>query len=107
MSNGWTDQKSKILLNFLVSCPRGTMFIKFVDASAHVKDVTLLCELLDGFIQKVGLQNVVQVVTDNTANYVIASKLFMLRYPTLFWNPCNPHPIDFILEDYWQNSLYQ
>jgi hypothetical protein len=56
MSDGWTDQKGRTLLNFLVNCPRGTMFIKSVDASAHIKDALLLCELLDGFIREVGPQ---------------------------------------------------
>jgi hypothetical protein len=42
MTNGWTDGKGRTLLNFLVHCPRGTMFLKSVDASAHVKDATLL-----------------------------------------------------------------
>jgi hypothetical protein len=55
MSDGWTNQKDKTLLNFLVKCPKGTMFIKYVDASPHVKDTTLLCELLDGFILEIGL----------------------------------------------------
>ena len=50
------------------------MFIRSVDASAHIKDATLLCELLDGFIQEIGRQNVVQVITDNTANYVVAGR---------------------------------
>ena len=36
MSDGWTDQKGRTLLNFLVSCPKGTMFMKSVDASAHI-----------------------------------------------------------------------
>ena len=50
MSNGWTDGKGRSLTNFLVHCPRGTMFVKSVDASADVKDAALLCELIDGFI---------------------------------------------------------
>jgi len=36
---------------------------------------------------------------DNAAKYVAASRLFMLRYPTLFWTPCAAHCIDLILED--------
>jgi hypothetical protein len=52
MSDGWTDGKGRTLLNFLVHCPRGTMCLKSVDASAHVKDAALLCDLLDGFIQE-------------------------------------------------------
>ena len=50
MSDGWSDKKGRTLLNFLVHCPRGIMFIKYVDASGQVKDATLLCQLLDEFI---------------------------------------------------------
>eukprot|EP00253_Pinus_taeda_P004357 PITA_04357 len=99
MSNGWTDQKGRTLLNFLVSCPKGTMFMKSVDASDHIKDARLLCELLDLFIQEVGPSNVVQVITDNVANYVAAGKMLMERYPNLFWTPCGAHCIDLMLED--------
>ena len=49
MSDGWTDDKGRSLINFLVQCTRGTMFVKSVDASARIKDATLLCELMDGF----------------------------------------------------------
>ena len=42
MFNSWTDTKGRTLKNFLVHCPRGIMFSKSVNASAHVKDVTLL-----------------------------------------------------------------
>jgi hypothetical protein len=50
MSDYWTNEKGRSILNFLVNCSRGTMFIKFVDAYAYVKDAQLVCELLDGFI---------------------------------------------------------
>jgi hypothetical protein len=54
MSDGQIDGKGRSILNFLVNCPKGTMFIKSVDASAYTKYVQLLCELLDGFIQEIG-----------------------------------------------------
>ena len=38
MFDGWTDGKGRTLINFLVHCPRGKMFIKSIDASAYVKD---------------------------------------------------------------------
>jgi hypothetical protein len=75
------------------------MFMKSVDASANVKDVALLCDLLDGFIQEVGPQHVVQVIMDNAANYVAAGRILMSRYPTLFWTPCATHCLDLLLED--------
>ena len=99
MSDGWTDRKGRTLLNFLVHCPKGTMFIKSVDASAHIKDAAMICELLDGFIREIGVQNVVQVITDNAANYVAAGKMLMERHRTLFWTPCAAHCIDLLLED--------
>ena len=36
MSDGWTDRRNRTLINFLVSCPKGTMFLKSVDASNKV-----------------------------------------------------------------------
>jgi hypothetical protein len=94
MSDGWTDGKYRTLLNFLVHCPRGIMFMKSVDAFSHVKDVTLLCDLFDGFIQEVCPQHVVQVITDNATNYVIVGRMLMSRYPTLSWTPCAAHCLD-------------
>jgi hypothetical protein len=99
MSDGWTDGKGRSILNFLVSCPKGTMFIKSVDASAYTKDAQLLCELLDGFIREIGPPYVVQVITDNAANYVVAGRMLMERYPSLYWSPCAAHCIDLMLED--------
>jgi hypothetical protein len=83
MSDGWTDGKGRSILNFLVNCPKGTMFIKSVDASAYTKDAQLLCDLLDGFIREIGPQYVVQVIADNVANYVVAGRMLLERYPSL------------------------
>ena len=59
MSDGWTDGKGRTLINFLVHCPRGMMFIKSIYASTYVKDATLLCELMEGFIQDIRVHNFV------------------------------------------------
>ena len=45
------------------------------------------------------MENVVQVVTDNAANYVAAGRLLSAKYPTIFWTPCAAHCIDLMLED--------
>ena len=42
MLDGWTDGKGRTLIKFLVHCPRGAMFVKSVDALAHVEYVTLV-----------------------------------------------------------------
>jgi hypothetical protein len=67
MSDGWSDGKNRTIINFLVSCPQGTMFLRSVDASDRVKDANLLFELLDEVVMEVGVENVVQVITDNAS----------------------------------------
>lgn len=99
MLDGWTDQKGRSLIKFLVNCPMGTMFMKSVDASAHIKDAQLLCDLLDVFILEVGPKHVVQVIMDNAANYVVVGKMLMERHFILFWTLCAAHCIDLMLEN--------
>ena len=41
ISDGWTDQRNRILINSLVSCRKGTMFLKPVNASDKVKSAQL------------------------------------------------------------------
>lgn len=71
------------------------MFFKSIDVSRNIKNVEYLC----GVLEDVGEENVVQIVTDNAANYVAVGKLLMERHSTLFWTPCAAHCIDLILED--------
>jgi hypothetical protein len=99
MSDGWSDGKNRTIINFLVSCPQGTIFLRSVDASDRVKDANLLFELLDEIVMEVGVENVVQVITDNASNYVLAGKMLEEKHKTIFWTPCAAHCIDLMLED--------
>ncbi|KAH9308769.1 hypothetical protein KI387_036680, partial [Taxus chinensis] len=99
MSDGWSDGKNRTIINFLASCPQGTMFLKSVDASDRVKDANLLFELLDEIVLEVGVENVVQIITDNASNYVLAGKMLEAKHKTIFWTPCAAHCIDLMLED--------
>ncbi|CAI8594946.1 unnamed protein product [Vicia faba] len=99
MSDGWTDRKGRTLINFLVNCPAGTMFVRSVDASDYAKTGEKLAELLDTFIEEMGEKNVVQLITDNGSNYVAAGKILCLKRPHMFWTPCAAHCIDLMLED--------
>ncbi|CAD6272438.1 unnamed protein product [Miscanthus lutarioriparius] len=59
----------------------------------------LLQECVKEKIEDIGRDNVVQVVTDNGANYKAAGKILMDRIPTLFWSPCAAHCLDLMLEE--------
>ena len=62
MSDGWTDQRNRTLINLLVSCQVSIMFLKSVDASDKVKTAQLICEMMEEVIQEVGEEHVVQIV---------------------------------------------
>lgn len=76
MSDGWKDEiAKKDIINFLVNSPKGSVFIKSVDASHTVKSGNLLFKLLDDMVEQIGEANVIQVVTDNASNYVAAGRI--------------------------------
>ena len=64
----------------MVYCPQGRSFVKFIDGSDIVKYANNLFLLFDEIITWVGPSNVVQMVTDNAINYVIAGRLISKKY---------------------------
>ncbi|XP_057450420.1 uncharacterized protein LOC130742148 [Lotus japonicus] len=99
MSDAWTDRKGRSIINFMVNCSAGTMFLKSIDSSDFVKTGEKLFELLDSIIDEIGEDKVVQVITDNGSSYVRAGKLLQEKRPNLYWTPCAAHCVDLILED--------
>ena len=63
-----------MMFNFLVNCSLGTQFVRSVDASEYMKTGQKIFELLDSFVEEIGEKNVIQVVTDNGSNYVLAGE---------------------------------
>ncbi|XP_077240510.1 uncharacterized protein LOC143881362 [Tasmannia lanceolata] len=100
LADTWKDVQGRTLINFLVSCPRGVYFVFSVDASDIVEDATNIFKLLDKVVEDVGEENVVQVITENTASYRAAGKLLEEKRRNLFWTPCAANCIDHILEDF-------
>ncbi|WJZ84746.1 hypothetical protein VitviT2T_004338 [Vitis vinifera] len=99
MSDGWTNGKSRCLINFLVNSPAGTWFMKSINASDTIKNGELMFKYLDEVVEEIGEENVVQVITDNASNYVNDGMRLMEKMRRLWWTPCAAHCIDLMLED--------
>ncbi|XP_078152571.1 uncharacterized protein LOC144547747 [Carex rostrata] len=95
MCDGLTSNNKRNIINFLVYCTEGTVFLKSVDATNNYKSANYICSL----IEEVGATRVVQVVSDNGANFKKAGSLLMDHYSHIFWTPCAAHCIDLMLED--------
>ncbi|XP_035551093.1 uncharacterized protein LOC118349677 [Juglans regia] len=65
MADGWTNQKQQSIINFLVYCPKGTIFLKSVDTSGFRKDAETLFNIFDEVVQEIGAENLVQFITDS------------------------------------------
>ncbi|XP_057848458.2 uncharacterized protein LOC131058955 [Cryptomeria japonica] len=94
LCDGWST-----IINFLVACKENVVFLKSVDASSKVKNAKTLAGMLEHVVMEVGVENVVQIITDNAAAYVSAGGILQERHPTLFWTPCATHVLDLLLED--------
>ncbi|XP_031282661.1 uncharacterized protein LOC116141281 [Pistacia vera] len=99
MADGWTDTYHRSLINFLVYCPKGVCFIKSVDASDVVKDAFTLFKLFEKMALWVGPNNIVDVITDNGANFKAAGRMLSEKYENITWSPCAAHCINLILKD--------
>ncbi|XLR35127.1 hypothetical protein S83_063027, partial [Arachis hypogaea] len=99
MTDGWTDKRRRTILNFLVNSPKGTVFLKSIDASHITKTADKIFKMIDDVVEEVGEENVIQVVTDNAANYKAVGEMLMKKRKKLFWTPCAAHCIDLMLED--------
>lgn len=86
-------------MDFLVSPPSGTMFLKLVDAFDRVKDAKILFEILNEMTRTAREVNVVQVIIDNASNYLLARKMLESKYRTIVWTPCATHCVDLTFED--------
>nr|XP_007153622.1 hypothetical protein PHAVU_003G051000g [Phaseolus vulgaris]ESW25616.1 hypothetical protein PHAVU_003G051000g [Phaseolus vulgaris] len=100
MTDGWTDRKRRTILNFLVNSPRGTVFLKSIDAYDVCKTAKKIFKMIDDIVEEVGENNVIQVVTDNAANYKAAGELLMQKRKKLYLTPYAAHCIDLMLEDF-------
>ncbi|KAF7149022.1 hypothetical protein RHSIM_Rhsim03G0000500 [Rhododendron simsii] len=96
----WSDGRTKSLVVFSATCPKGTLFLKSVDTSGHAGDGHYLFELLESVVLDVGVENVVQVITDSSPSCVFAGRLLTTKYSSLFWSPCASHCINKMLEDF-------
>jgi Protein of unknown function (DUF 659) len=62
----------------------GTVFLKSVDSSSYFRDAKKLFELIDGVIEEIGEENIVQVVMDSALAYVCAGELLMEKRKKMF-----------------------
>eukprot|EP00253_Pinus_taeda_P004206 PITA_04206 len=75
VSDGWTDTRRRPLINIIATSPKGAMFIKAEDCSGEVKDAQFIADFIIKAIEQIGLNRVVQVITDNAPVCKVAEEV--------------------------------
>ncbi|KZV37838.1 hypothetical protein F511_10868 [Dorcoceras hygrometricum] len=94
MTDAWTDRKRKSILNMCVNCREGTTFLESKESSDEAHTARLIFEYVDKYVEHVGAQNVVQIVTDNATNNMAAKACENnddTFYPCTWWSTYGAH----------------
>ncbi|XP_072088132.1 uncharacterized protein [Arachis hypogaea] len=93
-------KKRRSICNFLVNSPKGKILLYSLDTSDISKTTDKAVKMLEDAVEFVGEENVVQIVTDNAANYKAAGGKMMETRKSLYWTPYAAHCINLILADF-------
>ncbi len=92
--NGWDN----------VDCPNGDVFIGSIDTIGEWKDTYYICNALGGYIKTIGIDNIVQICTNNVSNMKSVTDLLICHFPSLYFQGCVVHYLDLLLEDWGKTT---
>ncbi|KAI3459004.1 hypothetical protein Pfo_015667 [Paulownia fortunei] len=97
--DGWTDAKGRNLINILVDCPRGAIYLCSSDISDCVGNMDAMQLFFERVLTEVGINNVVQIITYSTSAFMKeVGKQLMEKYRPIFWTVSASCCIELMLE---------
>ncbi|CAN4106142.1 unnamed protein product [Withania somnifera] len=99
--DGWVDSNSRNLINILVYCPRGTIYLRSSDISYFNGNVDVMLLFFEEVLEEVGVENVVQIVAYSTSACMMeAGKKLMEKHKTVFWTVDASHCMELMLQKF-------
>ncbi|XP_060202407.1 uncharacterized protein LOC132630825 isoform X1 [Lycium barbarum] len=106
--DGWVDSNGRKLINILVYCPRGTIYLRTSDISSFNGNVDAMLLFFEEVVEEVGVENVVQIVAYSTSACMMeAGKKLMEKGKTVFWTVDASHCIELMLQKFTKIDLIQ
>ncbi|KAG8380463.1 hypothetical protein BUALT_Bualt06G0018000 [Buddleja alternifolia] len=97
--DGWTDEKGRNMINILVDCPKGTIYLHSSDISDIIGNLDSMQLFFEKILMEVGIRNVVQIITYSTeAVMKEVGKVLMDKYRPIFWTVSASCCIELMLE---------
>lgn len=93
----WPNSES--IINFMVYCNEKLLFHRTVDATGETQNAEFLYNCIKKVIvDDIGVDRVMQIVTDNGSNYKKACAQVTKEFRKIFWQPCAAHTINLLLK---------
>ena len=100
-SDGWENTRREPINNIMLMTKNGNFFIDSWNAAqADKKDNVYLGDMWCKYIDDIGPEHIIQIVTDGApANRVAGKEIVMRKYPHVTWSWCAAHVFNLLLED--------
>jgi hypothetical protein len=95
-SNSWDNVAWHPLLNVMFACPSGDVFIGSIDKTREWKDAHYIYNALGGYIETIGVNNIIQICTNNVSNKKSATNFLICHFPSLYFQGCFVHYLDLL-----------
>ncbi|KAH0632693.1 hypothetical protein KY285_035370 [Solanum tuberosum] len=99
--DGWIDSNGRNLINILVYCPRGTIYLRSSDISSFNGNVDAMLLFFEEVLEEVGVETVVQIVAYSTSACMMeVGKKLMEKCKTVFWTVDASHCMELMLQNF-------
>ena len=99
-SDGWNNVVHRLLMNIMLSCRAGGIFLGSVDTSGYKKTKKDIVGELKKFVEQIRPMKVSQICSDNAANMLGAVDKVIKTYPHIYKQGCAVRALDLLLEDW-------
>jgi hypothetical protein len=106
-SDGWNNVIHRPLMNVMLVCPAGDVFIGSVDTTGHMKTKEYIAGELRTYIEAIGPSKVTQICSDNASAMLGALDDLVPTYPHSYKQGCCAHILDLLLEDWGKEEMFK
>ena len=100
MCDSWTGPTKMCIINFMIFCNGQMFFHKTVNATGYIQNAEFVYDCIKTVVvEEIGVEFVVQIVTDNGSNYKKSCKQLTAEYKHITWQPCAAHTINLMLKE--------
>jgi len=100
-SNGWDKCcMTSIVEHNACSSPSDDVFIGSIDITREWKDAHYICNMLVGYIETIGVDNIAQICTNNVSNMRSVADLLIFHFPSLYFQGYVFHCVILLLENW-------